>query len=150
MQDAINEALKFLQSKSGGPFGAVIVKNKEIISVGSNMVTIQNDPTAHAEIVAIRRACKKLNSFSLVGCQLYSSCEPCPMCLSAIYWSRLEKVFFAAGRKDAAHIGFDDDFLYNEVPKNINERSMPFQQIKISSALDPFTAWQNWEGKIKY
>mgnify|MGYP002381992846 CR=1 FL=1 len=150
MQAAINEALNFKQTKTGGPFGAVIVKNNEIISYGSNMVTVQNDPTAHAEIVAIRNACKKLNSFSLAGCQIFSSCEPCPMCLSAIYWSRLEKVYFAANRKDAAHIGFDDDFLYNEVPKNINDRSIPFQQMKIDTALDPFTSWQKWEEKIKY
>jgi len=150
MQAAINEALNFMQTKTGGPFGAVIVKNNEIISYGSNMVTVQNDPTAHAEIVAIRNACKRLNSFSLAGCQIFSSCEPCPMCLSAIYWSRLEKVYFAANRKDAARIGFDDDFLYNEVPKNINDRSIPFQQMKITTALDPFNSWQKWEEKIKY
>jgi guanine deaminase len=150
MQVAINEASKFLETKSGGPFGAVIVKNNEIISVGSNKVTVQNDPTAHAEIVAIRSACQKLKNFSLTGCELYSSCEPCPMCLSAIYWSRLDKVYFATDRKDAANIGFDDDFLYNEVTKNISERSLPFQQIKIATALDPFTKWQNWAEKTKY
>jgi tRNA(Arg) A34 adenosine deaminase TadA len=150
MQAAINEAHNFLKTKTGGPFGAVVVKDNAIIATGSNLVTVQNDPTAHAEIVAIRNACKKLNSFTLTGCQIYSSCEPCPMCLSAIYWSRLDKVYFAADRKDAAHIGFDDDFLYAEVSKNLNERSLPFQQIKIPTALTPFKQWQAWENKTHY
>ena len=150
MQAAINEAHQFLQTKSGGPFGAVIVKDNKIIAKGSNLVTVQNDPTAHAEVVAIRNACSKLNTFTLTGCQIYSSCEPCPMCLSAIYWSRIDAVYFAADRKDAANIGFDDDFLYNEFTKKINDRSLPFRQIKIDTALTPFIQWQNWEGKTPY
>ena len=150
MQAAIKEAQKFLLTKSGGPFGAVIVKDGKIIASGSNLVTIQNDPTAHAEIVAIRNACKKFNTFSLNGCQLYSSCEPCPMCLSAIYWSHLDAVYFGADRKDAADIGFDDEFLYNEVSKKLSERTLPFKQLKIASALTPFQQWKNWEGKTHY
>lgn len=150
MQAAIDEAQNFMKSKSGGPFGAVIVKDNQIIATGSNLVTIQNDPTAHAEIVAIRNACKKLNNFSLNECQIYSSCEPCPMCLSAIYWSRLTAVYFAADRKDAAKAGFDDEFLYAEVPKKITDRTLPFKQLKISTALTPFSFWKTWEEKTPY
>lgn len=150
MQEALQEALTFSTQNTGGPFGAVIVKNNQIIARGRNLVTLTNDPTAHAEIVAIRNACKTTNNFNLQGCEIYSSCEPCPMCLAAIYWSHLDKVYFACDRKDAAEIGFDDDFIYQEVPKKITERKTPFQKIIIENAKKPFIEWQNSTKKIRY
>ena len=122
MQRAIDLAEKGIDSNAGGPFGAVIVKNNKIISEGYNKVTSTNDPTAHAEIIAIKEACKKLNSFQLDDCTIYTSCEPCPMCLGAIYWARPKKVFYACNREDAAMIDFDDQFIYDELKKKINER----------------------------
>src|SRR5438045_1315378 len=119
MQRAIRLAQNGMDSNAGGPFGALVVKDGEIIAEGSNRVTSTNDPTAHAEIVAIRNACQKLNSFQLDGCRIYTSCEPCPMCLGAIYWARPEKVFFACTREDAANVGFDDQFIYDEIEKPI-------------------------------
>ena len=113
----------------GGPFGSVIVKDNEIIAEGSNIVTSSNDPTAHGEVVAIREACKKLNTFDLSGCEIYTSCEPCPMCLSAIYWSRLDKIYYANTREDAKNIDFDDSFIYLEIPKKISERKIKMTQM---------------------
>src|ERR1041385_1005764 len=115
MREAIRLSFKMMRRGAGGPFGAVIVKNKKVVGRGFNRVTSANDPTAHAEIVAIRDACRRLKTFDLSGCDLYSSCEPCPMCLSAIYWARLRKVFYGNTRKDAARIAFDDDFIYEQV-----------------------------------
>ena len=134
----------------GGPFGCVIVKNNQIISEGNNLVTSTNDPTAHGEIVAIREACKKLNTFNLKGCDLYSSCEPCPMCLSAIYWSHVDNVFYANTRMDAANVDFDDSLIYSEIKKDVNERKIKMSQMNREEAIEAFKIWQNKEDKIKY
>ena len=134
----------------GGPFGSVIVKNGKIISEGFNKVTSTNDPTAHGEIVAIREACKKLNNFSLSGSELYSTCEPCPMCLSAIYWARIDKIYYANTREDARKIDFDDSLIYSEFKKNINERKIPMVQIMRNEALKAFELWDKKKDKIKY
>ena len=134
----------------GGPFGSVIVKDNKIIAEGSNKVTMNNDPTAHGEIVAIRDACKKLNTFNLSGCDLYSSCEPCPMCLSAIYWSRIENIFYANTRIDAKSIDFDDSFIYSEINKDIENRKIKMYQMHRDEALKAFKVWENKVDKIKY
>ena len=149
MMRAIELSIESAKSK-GGPFGSVIVKNKKIIAEGSNKVTMNNDPTAHGEIVAIRDACQKLNTFDLSGCDLYSSCEPCPMCLSAIYWSRIENVFYANTRIDAKDIDFDDSFIYSEINKNLENRKIKMQQLHRDEALEAFKIWENKEDKIKY
>ena len=135
---------------NGGPFGCVIVKDNNIIAEGVNRVTFNNDPTAHAEIVAIRNACNKLNTFNLEGCELYSSCEPCPMCLSAIYWSHIDKVYFGNSREDAAKIHFDDKFIYDELSLKMTERKIPISQISRDEAIKAFNLWENEENKIKY
>ena len=134
----------------GGPFGCVIVKNNKIISEGSNKVTSTNDPTAHGEIVAIREACHKLNTFNLSGCELYSTCEPCPMCLSAIYWSHIDKIFYANTRNDAKNIDFDDSFIYSEINKKIEDRKIQMTQMLRDEALKAFKIWDNKVDKIKY
>jgi guanine deaminase len=134
----------------GGPFGAVIVRDGEIIAEGWNEVTSSNDPTAHGEVTAIRRACEKLGTFSLKGATIYSSCEPCPMCLSAIYWARLDRLVFANTRQQAAAIGFDDEFLYQEVPKPIAERSIPTEHLALSEADEVFDMWMKKADKIEY
>ena len=134
----------------GGPFGCVIVKENKIISEGSNKVTSSNDPTAHAEVVAIREACRKLNTFNLTGCDLYTSCEPCPMCLSAIYWSHVDNIFYANTRTDAADIDFDDSLIYSEIGKDIDKRKIKMKQMNREEALEAFKIWQNKEDKIKY
>jgi len=134
----------------GGPFGAVIVKDGEIIAEASNSVTRTNDPTAHAEINTIRKASEKLKSFDLSGTTIYSSCEPCPMCLSAIYWARIDNLFFANTRNDAAKIGFDDEFLYNEINLSIDKRSIPTKQMLREEALFAFKLWAEQEDKIEY
>ena len=134
----------------GGPFGSVIVKDNKIIAEGSNKVTSSNDPTAHGEVVAIREACKKLKTFDLSGCEIYTSCEPCPMCLSAIYWSRLDKIYYANTREDAKNIDFDDSFIYSEIKKEIDDRKIKMIQINREEALEAFKIWQTKEDKIKY
>ena len=149
MMRAIELSIESAKSK-GGPFGCIIVKNNKIIAEGSNKVTANNDPTAHGEIVAIRAACQKLNTFNLSGCDLYSSCEPCPMCLSAIYWSRIENIFYANTRIDAKNIDFDDSFIYSEINKNLENRKIKMQQIHRDEALEAFKIWENKEDKIKY
>ena len=149
MLKAIELSIQSAKSQ-GGPFGAVVVKNDEIISEGNNQVTANNDPTAHAEIVAIRNACKKLNDFFLKGCDLYTSCEPCPMCLAAIYWSHIDKIFYANTRMDAKNIDFDDSLIYSEVRKEINERKIKMSQMNRDEALEAFNIWKNKENKIKY
>ena len=136
--------------KGGGPFGCIIVKDDKIIAEGSNKVTLNNDPTAHGEIVAMRDACKKLNNFNLNGCELYSSCEPCPMCLSAIYWARITKIYFANTREDAQKIDFDDSLIYSEFQKNINERKIPMIQMMRNEALKAFELWDKKVDKVKY
>ena len=149
MKKAIELSIESVNS-GGGPFGCVIVKNEKIISEGSNKVTSSNDPTAHGEIVAIREACKKINNFSLSGFELYSSCEPCPMCLSAIYWARIDKVYFANTRQDAQKIDFDDSLIYSEFQKNIDKRKIPMIQMMRSEALKAFELWDKKVDKVKY
>ena len=149
MSRAIELSIESVKS-GGGPFGSVIIKNNEIISEGMNRVTKNNDPTAHGEIVAIRNACKNLNDFSLKGCALYTSCEPCPMCLSAIYWSRIDKIYYANTRDDAKKIDFDDSLIYSELTKKIKERKIPTTQLMRDEALQGFKLWKNTENKVKY
>jgi len=134
----------------GGPFGAVIVKNDKIIAEGSNKVTSTNDPTAHGEIVAIREACKKINNFNLSGFEIYSTTEPCPLCLSAIYWARINKIYYANSREDARKIDFDDSLIYSELKKNINERKIPMTQMMRDEALKAFELWDKKTDKVKY
>tara|TARA_R110000868_G_scaffold97614_2_gene268426 strand:+ start:12414 stop:12866 length:453 start_codon:yes stop_codon:yes gene_type:complete len=134
----------------GGPFGAIIVKDGKVIAEGWNKVTSCNDPTAHAEVSAIRAACETLGSFNLAGCEIYTSCEPCPMCLAAIYWARLDRIYYANSRQDAAAIGFDDQFLYDEVAKPIPDRSLPCEHVELGEARDVFAAWDAKEDKIAY
>lgn len=135
---------------AGGPFGAIIVKDGEIIASASNTVTLENDPTAHAEVNAIRMACKKLDTFCLEGCILYTSCEPCPMCLSAAYWAHIDKIFFAANRKDAADAGFDDDFIYKELSSPIEKRDIKLLNILPEEGLRPFLLWKKNDNKTEY
>ena len=135
---------------TGGPFGCVIVKENKIIAEGSNKVTSSNDPTAHAEVVAIREACKKLNTFNLTGCDLYTSCEPCPMCLSAIYWARIEKIYYANTRDDAQKIDFDDSLIYSELLKNVKKRKILIVQMMRNEALKAFELWDKKTDKVKY
>jgi len=149
MKKAIELSIESV-NKNGGPFGSIIVKDNKIIAQGSNKVTSSNDPTAHGEIVAIREACKKLNTFNLVGCELYSTCEPCPMCLSAIYWARIEKIYYANTRDDAKKIDFDDSLIYSEFNKKINERKIPMIQLMRNEALKAFELWNKKTDKVKY
>jgi len=139
-----------MESGQGGPFGCVIVKNGQIIGEGNNRVTSSNDPTAHAEVVAIREACKKLGTYQLDGCDIYTSCEPCPMCLGAIYWARPRKVIYANTREEAAAIEFDDDFIYGEINASMSDRKIPFIHVPDVGAKAVFKAWKNWSGKQKY
>lgn len=150
MKRAIEISLNKMTKNEGGPFGAVIVKDDNIIAEGWNQVTSCNDPTAHAEVDAIRKACSTLNDFSLKGCEIYTSCEPCPMCLAAIYWARIDQIYFANTREDAALIGFDDNFLYSELTKSLNQRSIPIQQVMHSEANQVFQAWLKKEDRIEY
>lgn len=150
LRKAIALALENVKTGRGGPFGAIIVKDGEIIAEGVNQVTSTNDPTAHAEIVAIRKASEKLGSFQLDGCTIYSSCEPCPMCLGAIYWARLDRVVFAATRQDAASAGFDDEFIYRELAKPHRERKIQTIHIQVDQHLKPFEEWNTSPWKIPY
>ncbi|RFC54307.1 nucleoside deaminase [Brumimicrobium aurantiacum] len=137
-------------SKGGGPFGAVIVKNGEIIAESANSVTNDNDPTAHAEVNTIRKACKELNTFDLTGCEIYSSCEPCPMCLGAIYWARLDELYFANTKVDAAKIGFDDSFIYDELELSVEKRRVKTSQFLREEAILAFQEWDSNQDKIEY
>ena len=150
MRRAVSLSAEKMRAGMGGPFGAVIVRNGEVIAEGFNQVTSSNDPTAHAEVVAIRRACEKLGTFSLEGCEIYSSCEPCPMCLAAIYWARIDAIYFANTRADAALIGFDDDHLYREIPKPINERDIPTRHLALDEARAVFEEWRIMPDKVMY
>ena len=150
MKRAIEISKIKMNGNEGGPFGAVIVKDGKVIAEGWNKVTSSNDPTAHAEVEAIRTAARVLGDFNLSGCEIYTSCEPCPMCLGAIYWARLDKIHFANTRKDAADIKFDDEFLYTEIGKSIEERSIPMVQIDRELAQEVFKAWAEKSDKIEY
>ena len=150
MREAIRLSLENVTSGNGGPFGAVIVKNGKVIATGANEVTISNDPTAHAEVVAIRNACKTLGSFQLDDCEIYCSCEPCPMCLGAIYWARPAKIYYANTKKDAADINFDDDFIYQEIELPIGARKLPTIQILRDEAQVAFEEWTTSTKKMEY
>lgn len=150
MQEAIAQSLHSIRSGKGGPFGAVVVKDGKIIARGHNQVTSTNDPTAHAEVVAIREACKVLNSFQLTGCEIYTSCEPCPMCMGAIYWARPDRVFYANSKIDAAEIGFDDQFIYQELEVPLGDRKLPIEQMMRDEAFNVFQEWAAMGDKIEY
>jgi len=150
MTQAIELAVQNVRSGAGGPFAAVIVKDGRVISTGVNQVTSRNDPTAHAEIVAIRAACAALGSFQLEGCDIYTTCEPCPMCFGAIYWARPARVFFGATARDAAGAGFDDAFVYQELGVGLAERKIPFTEMSREEALACFREWQAKQDRINY
>lgn len=150
MKAAIELSLQGSRENKGGPFGAVVVKNGKIVGKGHNMVSSSNDPTAHAEVVAIRDACANLGSFQLDDCEIYTSCEPCPMCLGAIYWARPAKVYYANCRLDAANIGFDDSMIYEEIAKNFSERKIPMIQMGRDLAIQAFVEWKNKTDKTEY
>ena len=149
MRIAIQRSIKNME-RGGGPFGAVIVKEGEIISEAGNSVTVENDPTGHAEINAIRQAAKKLKNFDLSGCIIYSSCEPCPMCLGAIYWARIDKLYYGNTKEDAASIDFDDAFIYKELDLVLNERSLQSERLLPSEALKAFDKWRDSSNKVEY
>lgn len=149
MRRAIELAVENVNN-GGGPFGAVVVRNGEIVSTGVNRVTDSNDPTAHAEVNAIRAACTKLGTFNLAGCVIYSSCEPCPMCLGAIYWAHIDKIYYGANQHDAAAINFDDSFIYRELELKPADRQKPMENIMHSEALAPFNLWREKEDKVEY
>ncbi len=150
MREAIELSIRNVQRGVGGPFAALIVRNGTVLARGANQVTTRNDPTAHAEIVAIREACILLNSFQLGGCDIYSSCEPCPMCLGAIYWARPKALYFAGAREDAARVGFDDYYIYEELKLPKESRSIPTLQILHDEALEAFVEWEKKQDKVRY
>lgn len=150
MDEAIRLSFETMRNNTGGPFGAVVVKEGKIIARGFNRVISTNDPTAHAEVVAIREACKTLNNFQLVGCEIYTSCEPCPMCMAAIYWARPDKVYYANSKTDAASIGFDDNFIYEELELPYEKRKIPMLRIMEKEALAAFKEWSNKTDKVEY
>ncbi len=150
MRRAIGLSEEMMRANRGGPFGAVVVKDGEVIAEGFNKVTSDNDPTAHAEIVAIRAACIRLASFSLEGCEIYTSCEPCPMCLAAIYWARIGRIYYANTRRDAAEIGFDDDHIYREIALPIAARAVQMDRLLAEDAAPAFREWEARTNKIRY
>lgn len=150
MREAIRLSFEKMQADFGGPFGAVVVRNGKIVGRGWNCVTSTNDPTAHAEIVAIRSACKRLKRFELSDCEIYTSCEPCPMCLAASYWARIGSIFYANTREDAAKIAFDDASIYREIKLPMSRRKVPMKQLLRTEALRVFKAWQDKEDRIAY
>jgi guanine deaminase len=150
MARAIELSIGNVRSGRGGPFGAVVVRGGKIIAEGVNCVTAVNDPTAHAEVVAIREACRKLGVFELKDCEMYTSCEPCPMCLGAIYWARPARVYFGSTAADASNAGFDDSFIYNEIPRPHAQRKIPMIQMMRDEALEAFRAWQRQPNKVPY
>ena len=150
MARAIRLSLENVRSGRGGPFGAVVVNKGAIIGEGANQVTSTNDPTAHAEVLAIREACKRLGSFSLEGCEVYASCEPCPMCLGAIYWARVARIYFANAAEDASKIGFEDSVIYREIAQPHSQRKIPMLQLMRNEALAVFRAWEAKPNKITY
>ena len=150
MQQAIDLATQNVLSGAGGPFGCVIVLHGQVIATGSNCVTSHNDPTAHAEITAIRAACQKLNSFQLTECEVYTSCEPCPMCLAALYWARCDAIYYGNTAADAAAAGFDDDYLYDEIARPLDQRRIPITRLLGDQAIVSFNTWCAQTAKIKY
>jgi guanine deaminase len=150
LERAIELSRQGMKGGQGGPFGCIIVKDGEIVGEGCNAVTSSNDPTAHAEVVAIRNACSHLNTYQLTDCDIYTSCEPCPMCLGAIYWARPRRVIYANTKEDAAAIEFDDDFIYQEINAGMKDRSIPFIHFPHPQAMEVFMEWKHWEGKSKY
>lgn len=150
MREAIKLSIDNVESGNGGPFGAVVVKGGQIIARGANQVTASNDPTAHAEVVAIRKACEVLGTFQLEGCEIYASCEPCPMCLGAIYWARPDKIYYANTKEDAAKINFDDQFIYQEIERPIAQRKLSTHQILREEAIEAFKKWSESVDKVAY
>lgn len=150
LERAIELSRKGMEGEAGGPFGCVIVRGDEIVGEGYNKVTSSNDPTAHAEVVAIRDACQRLGTFQLTDCEVYTSCEPCPMCLGAIYWARPKRVIYANTREEAAAVDFDDDFIYKEIDAAMHDRTIPFIHCPHPMAKEVFTLWKTWMGKKKY
>jgi guanine deaminase len=150
LEKAIELSRKGMSGHSGGPFGCVIVMGDKVVGEGCNKVTSTNDPTAHAEVVAIRNACATLGKFQLDGCEIFTSCEPCPTCLGAIYWARPKRVVYANTRQEAAAIDFDDEFIYSQINAPMNERQIPFEHFPHPLATEVFEQWKNWEGKEKY
>ncbi len=152
-EELMRRAIKLSEQSvrsGGGPFGAVIAKDGNIIAEGNNRVTLNIDPTAHAEVSAIRNACQQLKTFDLSGCEIYTSCEPCPMCLGAIYWAHIDKIYYGCDRKDARNIGFDDDFIYDEIPLKPEDRKKPSEELLRNEALNAFYVWDNKADKTKY
>lgn len=152
-EELMRRAIKLSEQSvrsGGGPFGAVIAKDGNIIAEGNNRVTLNIDPTAHAEVSAIRNACQQLKTFDLSGCEIYTSCEPCPMCLGAIYWAHIDKIYYGCDRKDARNIGFDDDFIYDEIPLKTEDRKKPSEELLRNEALNAFYVWDNKADKTKY
>jgi guanine deaminase len=150
MRAAIRLSREKMRCGEGGPFGAVVVRRDKIVGRGWNRVTSTNDPTAHAEVTAIRDACSRLKTFRLDDCEIYASCEPCPMCLAAIYWARIGKIFFAGARCDAATIGFDDDLIYREMARPVSRRKIPTRQLLCGEALKVFKEWRDKPDKVRY
>jgi tRNA(Arg) A34 adenosine deaminase TadA len=150
MRRAIDLSREKMEAGNGGPFGAIVARGGMIVAEGWNQVTSANDPTAHAEITAIRRACQALGRFDLTDCEIYTSCEPCPMCLAAIYWARIGRIWYGNGRKDAAAIGFDDDILYQEIARPLSQRAIPTQRLLPEEARAAFVAWAQKEDKVPY
>jgi guanine deaminase len=150
MKKAIDEALNNVLTNHGGPFGAIVVKDGKIVGVGRNEVTATNDPTAHAEVQAIRDACRYLNDFQLTDCEIYTSCEPCPMCIGAIYWARPKAVYYACTKQDAAKIGFDDQFIYDQLELPVENRKIPMIQIFLEKGDIPFRTWESSNNKVEY
>ncbi len=150
MREAIKEAEAGMRGGKGGPFGCVIVRKGEMIARGRNCVTSSNDPTAHAEVTAIREACRKLGTFQLEDCELFTSCEPCPMCLAAIYWARIPQIYYGNTRSDAAAIGFDDDFIYQQISLEPKKRAIAMQPLLREEALTSFKEWQSKSDKVSY
>lgn len=150
MREAIALSRHSIRSGQGGPFGAVIVKDGKVIATGNNQVTSTNDPTAHAEVVAIRNACRTLNTFQLTGCEIFTSCEPCPMCLGAIYWARPDRIYYGNTKVDAAAIGFDDQFIYDELDVPIQDRKLPMTQLLSEEAIAVFQEWATKPDKVEY
>jgi len=149
MKQAIERAVENVRL-GGGPFGAIVVKGGRVIATGANSVTSTNDPTAHAEVIAIREACRVLGTFQLTGCEIYTSCEPCPMCLGAIYWARPDRVYFAATASDAAEAGFDDSFIYREISEAPGRRKILFEPMMREAGLEPFREWAHKNDRIRY
>jgi len=150
MHEAIRQAVENARSGKGGPFGAVVVKEGRVVAAGTNSVTSSNDPTAHAEVVAIREACRVLGTFQLNGCEIYTSCEPCPMCLGAIYWARPDRVYFAATASDAAEAGFDDSLIYEELERPLSNRKIPFEPMMREDGQEPFREWKQNSDRVRY